>query len=184
MQIKPTLTWLLLASCCLVPIACGPSPEPRKPAPLGKWEFSGILPDGNEAVVWVEISEGPFLRYVGYRAPTTSLTPGQYEQLLTRLKELWGTYPEMLVRFRDNHFTGIGGDIEGDLLFTHDPETNSLTSHRPDSQDVVFSAVEEFSPIQFPKYKSSLLEEEQPTPATTPQDLPEQTDSISQEANP
>lgn len=154
-----------LAILLILP-ACDPLDKPAAPPNnipppiLGLWEYTGPLPDGSEGAVRVQIVEGPFMRYIGYRVPSGPLSRENYALLLRGLEAAWPNHPELLVHWNGSDFSAIGGPYDGRIFFSRQPD-DSLISHHPDTEGVTLRKVPAFSPIRFPSYEAA-----QPTPPT------------------
>lgn len=140
---------LLLVGLAVGLAACDPSS--RNPDhPVGRWEFVGELPDGFRGIVRVEIQPGPFVKYLGFREHMEPLAPAAAQALASDLERRWFLNPEMLMQFQEPWIRGYGGETDGVDFFFWEEETNSLISHREDSEGRKFMAVEDFTPFRFP----------------------------------
>jgi hypothetical protein len=151
-KIAPFLLCVILLAAC-DPLADAPPLSPGPSPILGRWEYIGPLPDGTEATVRVQIVEGPFMRYIGYRGPSGPLSAENYARLRQGLEDAWPQHPELLVRWDGSAFFGLGGPTDGQVFFRHQPENNTLLSEHPDTAGITLQPVAEFSPIRFPSYE-------------------------------
>ncbi len=146
------LPLVLLAACD--PLADAPPLSPGPPPILGRWEYIGPLPDGSEGTVRVQIVEGPFMRYIGYRGPSGPLTAENYAKLCQGLEAAWSTHPELLVRWDGQAYIGLGGPTDGKVFFHYRAEDGTLLSEHPDTTGITLRPVSEFSPVRFPAFEA------------------------------
>jgi len=98
----------------------------------------------------LEVQEGPFLKYLGFRDPEINFTGDQAEEMAARLEQRWASAPEMLVRFSDGEFRGHGGSTDGVLFLRHNSQDGTLESFYADSAGAIFRRVGTFQEFKFP----------------------------------
>jgi len=132
----------------------------RKPAapsyPTGLWEYLGPLQDGREVVYRVTVEPGPFVRDLGYAAPNQPLSVEAYSRLPAQLEKAFVETPEMMMRFENGRFHGIGSDFDGEVFLELDPATGALISRRGLTSGIVLKPVTAFSPFAFPEFARRL----------------------------
>lgn len=147
-KLLPLLTVfaVLFASC---------KPEPAK-APRGYWEYRGDTPGGYEAVIRMTVAGGPFIRFMGFAPPSGKLSSrAEYEELIKKFDRYWLQLPEMLTKFEDNKFIGIGGEVDGKTLFEYDPATQEIVSLQKGTEGLRLKRISHFELLDFPKYRES-----------------------------
>jgi len=147
---------IILALAGLFVSAC--KPEPAK-APRGYWEYRGQSTNGIEAIFRLSVDGGPFIRYLGTAPPPGQLmTRAQYEEMLKKFDQYWLSMPEMLTKYDNGKFIGIGGQVEGNLMFEYDPATQEIISHQPGSGGLRLKRVAFFEPMAFPEFEKKSRE--------------------------
>jgi hypothetical protein len=139
--------------------------------PVGFWEYQGELEDGRQIAMRVSIDHGPFVRGIGFVAPVRPLSEKAYTQLVQQLENAYANVPEMLMRYDNGSFYGIGSDFDGDLFYEWSPGDSRLVAHHGEAAGVVLEKVEIFRPIAFPHYERAFDRSVQPpgTPQTPSQ---------------
>jgi len=138
------LALILLAAC---------KSEPPKP-PRGYWELRGDANNGLEAIFRLSVDGGPFIRYLGMAPPPGKLmTHKEYQQMLGSFDRYWVSLPEMLTKYDNGKFIGIGSLQDGKVMFEYNPKTQEILSHQPGSEGLWLKRVTFFEPLKFPKFE-------------------------------
>lgn len=129
--------------------------EPPKP-PRGYWELRGESTKGLEAIFRLSVDSGPFIRYLGMAPPPGKLmAKAEYEEMLEKFNRYWISLPEMLTKYDHGKFIGIGGEVDGKVMFEYVPATQEILSHQPGSEGLKLKRVTYFEPLAFPKFEKN-----------------------------
>lgn len=141
----------ILCAFAFLLTAC--KPEPAK-APRGYWEYRGDTPGGYEAVIRMTVAGGPFIRFMGFAPPSGKPSSrAEYDELIKKFDRYWLQLPEMLTKFEDNKFIGIGGEMDGKTLFEYDPATQEIVSLQKGTEGLRLKRISHFELLDFPKYR-------------------------------